>query len=116
MLRIKPIMNSSAEDVLAFKTCCSLRVWDQNLEIHVTNTGDKDVEVNSYFDLVGKHGTKRVENLMPHGKQRLQPGQTIAFYCYMDEKEWEQAESITLYDGEGKSYSKKIVLEEANES
>ena len=108
MLRIKPIMNSSAEDVLAFKTCCSLRVWDQNLEIHVTNTGDKRVEVNSYFDLVGKNGAKRVENLMPHGKQRLKPRQTIAFYCYMDEKEWEQAEKIIFYDDEGGMYSVNI--------
>ena len=107
MLKIKPIMNSSAEDVLSFKTCCSLRVWDQNLEVHVTNTGDKEIEVFSYFDLAGKNGTKRVENLMPHGKHRVKPGHTIAFYCYMDEKEWEEAEEIVMYDVEGRAYRAK---------
>jgi len=108
MLRIKPIMNSSAEDVLSFKTCCSLRVWDQNLEIHVTNTGGEETEVHSYFDLVGKRGTRRVENLMPYGTQRLKPGQTVAFYYYMDEKEWEEAREIVFFDGKGQAYAVKI--------
>ena len=105
MLKIKPIMNSSAEEVLSFKTCCSLRMWDQNLEIHITNTADKEVEVFSYFDLVGKKGIKRVENLMPNGKRRLKPGQIIAFYCYMDERQWEEAEEIVFYDGDGKAHA-----------
>ncbi len=108
MLRIKPIMNSSAEDVLSFKTCCSLRIWDQNLEIHVTNTGDREIDVFSHFDLVGRTGIKRVENLMPYGAQRLKPGQTVAFYCYMDEKEWQGAKKIIFYDSEGHSYESKI--------
>ncbi|MBW1732159.1 MAG: hypothetical protein JRJ75_14950, partial [Deltaproteobacteria bacterium] len=105
MLKITPVMNSPAEDILSFKTCCSIRVWDQNLEIHVKNTGEKEVEVYSYFDLVGKKGTKRVENLMPHGRHRIEPGQTIAFYCYMDERMWQEAERIIFYDSEGQAYS-----------
>jgi hypothetical protein len=32
-LFIRPIMNSSVEEIFAFKTCCGLRVFDQNLEI-----------------------------------------------------------------------------------
>ena len=54
MLEIKPIMNSSAEDILSFKTCCSLNAWDQNLEIHVKNIGNRTVVVPSYFDLEGE--------------------------------------------------------------
>ena len=108
MLEIKPIMNSSAEDILSFKTCCSIRVWDQNLEIHVTNRGNKEVDVPSYFDLIGRRTKRRVENLMPHGTHRLKPGETIAFYCYMDEKEWEEAEQIVFYDVEGRTYLKTL--------
>ena len=39
MLEIHIIMNSAVEDILAFKTCCGLKVMDQNLEIHVKNSG-----------------------------------------------------------------------------
>ena len=56
MLEIRIIMNSSVEDILAFKTCCSLKMFDQNLEIHVANQGTGPVTVPSYFDLEGESG------------------------------------------------------------
>ena len=37
MLVIKPIMNSSVEDVLAFKTCCGLKVTDQDLNDEISH-------------------------------------------------------------------------------
>ncbi len=105
MLEIKVIMNSSSEDVLAFKTCCSLRVWDQNLEIRIKNRGSTAVVIPSYFDLETTDGTKRIETLMPNGDQRLEPGQFINFYCFMEEKDWEKATKITFYDKKGNPYS-----------
>jgi len=39
-LYIRPIMNSSVEEIFAFKTCCGMRVFDQNLEIQITNQKD----------------------------------------------------------------------------
>ncbi|RLB78231.1 MAG: hypothetical protein DRH15_10320 [Deltaproteobacteria bacterium] len=112
MLKIRPIMDSAAEDVLAFKTCCSLKVWDQNLEIHLTNTGEKETEVYSYFDLIGKNGAKRVENLMPNGKQRIKPGQTIAFYCYMDDREWGEAQKLVFYTTDNQKHVVELGCED----
>ena len=44
MLNIKCIMNSAVEDILAFKTCCGLKMFDQNLEIHLTNQGTRSAD------------------------------------------------------------------------
>ena len=108
MLEIKPIMNSSAQDVLSFKTCCGLNAWDQNLEIHVKNTGNRTVVVPSFFDLEGEAGTKRVDNLMPNGEQRIEPGRFLSFYCFMEEEVWKRAGRIVFYDCEGNRYPVKI--------
>ncbi len=107
-LTIKTFMNSAVEDVLAFRTCCSLKVFDQNLEVHITNRGGQGIRVPSYFDLTGEFGTRRVDTLLPHGEQTLAPGQTIAFYCTMDEKQWEQAWEMVFYDSRGNAYSTDI--------
>jgi len=107
-LQIKAIMNSAVEDVLAFRTCCSLKVFDQNLEVHITNQGERYVKVPSYFDLVGKFGTQRVDTLIPHGEHSLAPGQTIAFYCTMDENHWEKSRQMVFYDNQGNEYSTDI--------
>ncbi len=48
-LFIRPIMNSSVEEIFAFKTCCGMRVFDQNLEIQITNQKDYPVYVQSYL-------------------------------------------------------------------
>ena len=108
MLEIKPIMNSSAEDVLAFKTCCSLRAWDQNLEVQVKNNGDRSVVVPSHFDLEGIDGVKRVDTLMPNGDQRIEPGRFMSFYCFMDEQVWNQAKRIVFFDTEENRYPVEI--------
>jgi hypothetical protein len=104
MLKIKPIMNSTAEDVLAFKTCCSLRAWDQNLEIHVKNEGAVPVIVPSYFDLEGDGGVKRFDTLIPNGEQRIEPDKFVSFYCFMDEEVWKSARRIVFYDNRGNRY------------
>jgi len=108
-LYIRPIMNSSVEEIFAFKTCCGMRVFDQNLEIQITNQKDYPVYVQSYFDLLDCSGLHRVETLMPHGTQKLAPGETMAFYCTMDESLWARAEKIVFHDTEGKEYPLRLV-------
>ena len=108
MLHIRPIMNSPVEDIFAFKGCCGIRAYDQNLEIHIENRGDFPVEVPSYFDLKSLSESHRIETLMPHGVRRIEPGETKAFYCYMDEKQWEKARQIIFYDTHENAYIAKI--------
>jgi hypothetical protein len=108
MLEIRPIMNSSAEEILAFKTCCGLNAWDQNLEIQVTNSGRKPVVVLSHFDLEGTEGVARVGTLMPNGEQRIEPGRFISFYCFMDEQQWNRAKRLIFFDSEGNTYPVEI--------
>jgi hypothetical protein len=108
MLEITPVMNSSAEEILAFKTCCGLNAWDQNLEIRVRNSGGRPVVVLSRFDLEGTGGVKRIDTLMPNGEQKLEPGRFISFYCFMDERVWNQAKQLVFFDTEGNRYPVKI--------
>jgi hypothetical protein len=108
MLKISCIMNSSVEDILAFKTCCGLKMFDQNLEIHLTNQGPAPVRVPSYFDLEIAEGKKRIDNLMPPGEHLLQPGDLMAFYCTMDESLWNKARGLIFYDTEGNQYQVSI--------
>jgi len=108
MLEIKPIMNSTSEDVLSFRTCCSIRVWDQNLEIHVVNRGDKPVQVPSYCDIEGEGKTWRIHTLLPAGTHTIAPGELKAFYCFMDEKDWNKARRILFYDVQGNPYAAEL--------
>jgi hypothetical protein len=108
MLEIRAIMNSSCEDILGFRTCCGIRAFEQNLEIHVTNRGDLPVKIPSYFDLRDDSGFHRVDTLMPHGVQSMAPGETIAFYCTMDEVWWKRARQLVFYDIEGNIYPTNI--------
>ena len=107
-LEIQPIMNTPTEEIFEFRTCCNIRAFDQNLEIHVTNRSDGPVGVPSYFDLKSDKGTDRIETLMPHGEQLIGPGETIAFYCTMDESKWELAQQMVFYDSEGNAYPVEI--------
>lgn len=97
-------MNSSVEEVLSFKTCCNLNLFEQNLEIHVANRGPNPVVVPSYFDLEGDHGAKRIHTLTPPGEHRIDPGETMAFYCCMDENLWKNSRKMIFYDNEGNRY------------
>ncbi len=108
MLEIRIIMNSPVEDILAFKTCCGLRMWDQNLEILVSNRGERDIVVPSHFDLEGDFGSRRVETLTPHGEKCIKPGEIIAFYCYLDEAIWATARRLVFHDSEGNPYAVAI--------
>ncbi len=105
MLEIRPIMNTPTEEILEFRSCCNIRAFDQNLEILVTNRSEHMVAVPSYFDLKTEEESRRIETLMPHGEQRIGPGETIAFYCTMDEKQWNAAQQMVFYDHEGNPYS-----------
>ena len=108
ILEIRAIMNSPVEDIFAFKTCCGVRVFDQNLEIHVTNHTNHAVYVPSHFDLKDASGWHRIETLIPQGEQRVLPGETIAFYCAMDEGRWKGAQKIAFYDREGHAYAAPV--------
>jgi hypothetical protein len=108
MLKIRYIMNSDAEEVLAFRTCCNLKMFDQNLEIHITNEGNQAIKLPSYFDLETPTKTKRITTLTPSGIQTIQPGEMKAFYCYMDESLWDRARTMTFYDTSRKGYSVKV--------
>jgi hypothetical protein len=109
MLKIRYIMNSDVEEILAFRTCCNLKMFDQNLEIHITNQGEKPVQLPSYFDLETLTETKRITTLTPSGEQVLPPGEMKAFYCFMDESLWAQARTMTFYDTSGNGYSINII-------
>ena len=108
MLTIKAIMGSGAEEILNFKTCCGPRAFDQNLEILITNQGDVPVGVPSECELILEGpATRRIRNLMPHGLQIIPPGETIAFYCYLDEVLWSRAGSLVFQDDRGNRHTAK---------
>jgi hypothetical protein len=102
-------MNSAVEDILAFKTCCGLKMFDQNLEIHLTNQGDLPMIVPSYCDLETDQETKRINTLTPPGEHQLNPGEIMAFYCSMDETLWDKARKICFYDKKGNQYSVPVI-------
>ncbi len=104
MLEIKLIMNSAVEDIFAFKTCCGLKMMDQNLEIQVKNIGESAITVPSCFDLDTTDGLHRISALTPAGEHRLAPGEMIGFYCYMDDELWSRANRLVFHDLNGHSY------------
>jgi hypothetical protein len=108
MLEIRFLMNSAVEEIFAFKTCCGLKLFDQNLEIHLTNRGRTPVLVPSHFDLEIPEGVQRFDHLLPAGDLRIEPGEIKAFYCSMDETLWERAGKVVFYDREGNSYPVEI--------
>ena len=101
-------MNSEVEDILAFKTCCNLKMADQNLEILVRNTGETPVEVPSYFDLEGDGDPLRIQTLIPSGDQTVAPGEVMAFYCQMDEILWQKSKRLVMFDSAGNRYPIEI--------
>jgi hypothetical protein len=105
MLEVKIIMNSVMEEILAFK-CCNLP--DQNLEMHVNNIGENRVTVPGRFNLENENGILECSHLFPPWGQTIQPGSGVAFYCSMDESEWEQYSKLTVFDEDGNTYSFSI--------
>ena len=109
MLEIRLIMNSAVEDILSFKTCCGLKMFDQNLEIHLTNRGQTPITVPSCFDLETSEGVRRFDHLLPSGDLRIEPGEIKAFYCSMDENLWGKSRGLVFYDQEGHRYPVPIL-------
>jgi hypothetical protein len=105
MLQINIIMNSAVEEIFAFKTCCGLKVMDQNLEIHVKNVGGRTITIPSWFYLERETDSQRISAVTPAGEHRLAPGEMMGFYCYMDEELWHKAERVVFEDLEGQTYS-----------
>ena len=109
MVHIRVIMNSAVEDVFNFKTGCCLRLFDQNLEIHLENRRSHPVIIPSYFDLEGEDGdVRRIATLMPAGNHEMAPRDIKAFYCQMDEQLWNRSKSLTFYDDKGNVYPVRI--------
>lgn len=108
MLQFKINMGSSVEQVLNFKTCCSLVVQDANLEILVTNTGSSSVEVMSRFDLITAAGVRAFASVFPPGSLRIDPSETKAFYCQMEESVWSEAVELVFRDAGGNGHSVKL--------
>ncbi|MBU1741244.1 MAG: hypothetical protein KKC37_06830 [Proteobacteria bacterium] len=105
MLKIRPIINSGVDEIFGFKTCCGARAFDQNLELLLTNQGPTPLTIPSHCDLETDRGPERVDYLMPHGPQRIAPGETRAFYCQMDDSRWRRVTRIVFYDTQGRSYA-----------
>lgn len=94
-------MNSSVEEILSFK-CCHLH--DQNLEIHLTNTGGGVLTVPSACELVGEEERFRIDYLYPPGPYRLPPGEVTACYCSLGEEVFERYRWIVFRDAEGQEH------------
>jgi hypothetical protein len=108
MLDITATMNSAVDEIFAFKTCCGMRAFDQNLEILIRNRGTLPVVVRSYCDLRGIRGSRRIGTLMPQGGQEILPGEIKAFYATMDDVLWNEARELVFYDTEGKAYRRTL--------
>jgi hypothetical protein len=108
-LAIRVFMNSNMEAVLNFKTACSLKLFDQNLEIHVRNSGSEPVVIHSHIDLEGEQGiVAHIDNLFPTGDQRIAPGEIKAFYGQLDDRVWAASRRLIFYDTDGTPYSEPI--------
>ncbi len=103
MLEITVIWDSAVCDIFAVK-CCSFKLLDQNFEVMLKNTGDFPVTVQSHLDLVGDTETRRIRNLMPQGEQTVAPGESVSFYCDLDETVFAESRELVIYDAEGKEH------------
>jgi hypothetical protein len=101
MLEIRVFVNSAVGEVLAFK-CCALP--DQNLEIHLRNTGDRPVVLSGFFVVENASESREVANVYPPGAITVPPQDVTAVYSYMDSSEWERYETITFFEPSGKAY------------
>ena len=100
MIEIKLIINSDVEEVLAWK-CCNL--FDQNLEIRITNTGDAPVAVSGSFVLENGAESKRITNVYPPGGVVVKPGEMASMYSSLDSDVFARFTSAVFFDGAGKS-------------
>jgi len=101
MIDVTIIHDSSMEDVLSFK-CCSLH--DQNLELHIRNTGETPIVIPGYVELENENENIRCNHLYPPWERTISPGDVAAFYCYMDDKTWNRYQTLVVFDGDGNRY------------
>ncbi|MEW6352118.1 MAG: hypothetical protein AB1646_23955 [Thermodesulfobacteriota bacterium] len=116
VLEIRLIMNSAMEEVLAFKTCCGLKMFDQNLEILIRNRGEASVTIPSRFLLEGEGWSKKVDTVMPPGERCLGPGEIMALYCEMEDTLWARARRLVLCDASGATHAVDIADQPRQES
>jgi len=105
MLKISCIINSNVEDVIAFK-CCN--IFDQNLEIHIRNIGNKAVTINNFAILSNDNDSLRINSLYPPKKICIEPGDIAAYYSTMDPEKWKIYTKITMFDIFNNKYSLQI--------
>ncbi len=91
-------MNSSIEEILDFK-CCNLS--DMNLEFHVRNNGNKQVNAPRYLILKNDKKSLKIDYLYPPWEQIIAPGDMVALYCHMDENIWKKYDWIIIEDNDG---------------
>ena len=104
MIRIRPIFDSAALEVFAFK-CCVTGAWALNLEVQLTNEGSAPVSVPNRLELHGASGSPVVvDQLTPSAVMLIEPGETRAFYGYVDESVWAEARSLVVCDEKGNRY------------
>ena len=106
MITLNVIMNTSMEEVLAFK-CCALP--NQNLEVHVVNGSEKPLVMKSEFLLINDEETFTVENVYPPFRQTIPPKDICAFYSSIDETDWRKYHTFQMVDMEGNRYEKAII-------
>ena len=99
-------MNTSMEDILAFK-CCALP--NQNLEVQVVNGSEKPLVMKSQFFLINDEETLKVENIYPPFRQTIAPKDISAFYCSIDEGQFEKYHTLQMVDVEGNTYEEAIL-------
>ena len=97
-------------DVLEFRTCCGLKLDDQNLQVVAENRGPEPVELVSRLELETKDGkTVSIENLYPQPSQVVPPGQSALFTSWIDEGAWAGCTSGTMRDTRGNTYRVVVV-------
>ncbi len=103
MIRIRPIMNSSVEEVISFK-CCNLH--GLNLEIHLENLEDEPVTVPGGCELVGEREEDRfrIDFLYPPGPYTLRPRDPLACYCSLADEIFERYRWIVFRDRRGREH------------
>ncbi len=101
MVKINIIMNTSMEEVLAFK-CCSLP--DQNLEVQIRNTSTRPITIQNYFVLKNDTEILKVEHVYPPRHQKVDPNDICAYYCSMDENIWRKYNILEVADTDGNTF------------
>ena len=94
-------INDSGEELLSAR-CAAIH--NQNLELHLKNTGDKPITIVDGFTLENNTETHKVFNLFPPWRTPIDPGRSTAYYCSIDENLWKKFTTIIIIDTNGNEY------------